>query len=100
MAAENARVAIQNGSTQVDLAERTAQYLQLLGVNVVDAGTPQERTTLTTLIDFTGKPHTSLFLVDSMGISLQKIKQEYDPSSSYDILLILGDDWATSEKLP
>ena len=100
MAAEHARVVIQNGSTHVDLAERTAQYLLSLGVNVVDAGNSQERTTLTTLIDFTGKPHTSLFLVDSMGISAQKIEQEYDLSSPYDILLILGDDWATSQKLP
>ena len=100
MKAENARVAIQNGSTQPDLAQRTGQYLLSLGVNVVDAGNSQERTTLTTLTDFTGKPHTSLFLVDSMGISAQKIKQEYDPNSTYDILLILGDDWAASQKMP
>ena len=100
MAAENARVAIRNGSAQLDLAQRTSQYLQSLGVNVVEAGDSPDRSTLTSLIDYSGKPHTSLFLVDTLGISSQKITQEYDPNATYDILLILGDDWAASQKLP
>ena len=100
MAAENARVAIQNGSSQSDLAQRTSQYLQSLGVNVVEAGDSPDRVTLTSLIDYSGKPHTSLFLVDTLGISAQKITQEYNPNATYDILLILGDDWAVSHKLP
>ena len=100
MTAENARVAIQNGSFQSDLAQKTAQYLQSLGVNVVEVGNSPERSTLTSLIDYSGKPHTSLFLVDTMGISSQKIQQEYDLNTTYDILIILGDDWAVSQKLP
>jgi LCP family protein required for cell wall assembly len=100
MAAENARVAIQNGSAQLNLAQKTAQYLHSLGVNVVAAGDAPERTTLTSLVDYSGKPHTSLFLVDTLGISSQKITQEYAPNAPYDILVILGDDWAASEQLP
>jgi polyisoprenyl-teichoic acid--peptidoglycan teichoic acid transferase len=99
MQAENARVSIQDGTGAQDLSERTAQYLQTQGVNVIEATGAAESAALTTIIDHTGKPFTSRFLVDLMGVSPQKIVYDYNPGAHADIEIILGDDWANKNAL-
>ena len=55
---------------------------------------------MTTIIDYGGKPNTLQFLVDELNIDPAHIFHSYDPQSSVDIEVILGDDWAGSGELP
>jgi hypothetical protein len=100
MVYENANVYIQNRSRSNGLAERTAEYLRSLGVNVSGVDETPDGVALTTLINRTGKPHTARYLVDLIGISDFKVVLDYDPNSRVDIELILGNDWATSNSMP
>jgi LCP family protein required for cell wall assembly len=100
MIAERASVSIQNGTNTAGLAGSTAQYLESIGMNVVSSSDNPQNATLTTMIDHSGKPHTSSFLVDLMGISALKIIHDYNPNSQVDIEVILGNDWARNNPLP
>jgi LCP family protein required for cell wall assembly len=100
MIAERASVSIQNGTNTAGLAGSTAQYLESIGMNVVSSSNNPQNATLTTMIDHSGKPHTSSFLVDLMGISALKIIHDYNPNSQVDIEVILGNDWARNNPLP
>ncbi len=100
MIAEGARVSIQNGTNAVGLAGSTAQYLNSIGMNVVNSSDNPQNATLTTLIDHSGKPYTSSYLVDLMGISALKIIHDYNPNSAADVEVILGNDWARNNPLP
>jgi LCP family protein required for cell wall assembly len=100
MISESAEVYVRNQSRTNGLAERTAEYLQSVGVNVSGVEETPDGVALTTLIDHAGKPHTARYLVDILGISDFKVIFDYDPNRSIDIELILGDDWATSNSMP
>jgi len=82
------------------LAERTSEYLRTQGMNIVQQSEAEESTTLTTIIIYTGKPHTGKYLVELMDISPYRINYEYNPLSDVDILIILGDDWARDNPMP
>ena len=97
---ENARVEILNGTTVVGLAAETSDYLQNQGVNVTGAGNAAEETSLTTIIDYTGKPYTIQYLVQLLNIQTSQIFNRYDPNSQVDITIILGNDWAENNLLP
>lgn len=99
MKAEKARVVIQNGTGTVGLAERTKDYLVKLGVNVVDNSNASQRTTATTIYDYTGKPNTVSFLVKQLNIRSDRIFNRLDPNSKIDVLVVLGDDWATKNPM-
>jgi LCP family protein required for cell wall assembly len=94
MVAEGVRVAVVNQSQTPGLAERTSQFLGSQGVNVTQTGDAPQNLTITTIIDHTGKPFTTKYLVNLMGISPGKIIFDENPSSPVDIELLLGDDWA------
>jgi LCP family protein required for cell wall assembly len=94
MVAEGARVSITNQSHTAGLAERTSQFLGSQGVNVTQTNDPQGNLTLTTIIDHTGKPFTTKYLVDLIGITPGKIVFDENQGSPVDIELLLGDDWA------
>jgi LCP family protein required for cell wall assembly len=98
--AEGAKVSVMNGSRASDLASRTAQYLQSLGITVASQGNADQVTTLTSLIDHTGNPYTLKFLAGLMNVSSSKIYSQYDPNSPVDIEVILGNDWAAKNSLP
>jgi hypothetical protein len=94
MAAEGARVAVINQSHTAGLAERTGQFLGSQGVNVTQTSDTPQNLTMTTIIDHTGKPFTTKYLVDLIGISPGKIIFDENLGSPVDIELLLGDDWA------
>ncbi len=98
--AENARISIQDGSQSGNLGSNTSQYLGSLGFKVAEVTGYHQQVTLTTLVDHTGKPHSTAYLVDLLGISENNIKFEYDPGNPVDIELILGLDWARNNNLP
>jgi polyisoprenyl-teichoic acid--peptidoglycan teichoic acid transferase len=98
--AENARVAIQNGSADATLADRTASYLRGKGVNVVSETPTGQASTQSTVIDYSGKPYTLKLLVDMLGIDNTRVLSRYDPNSTVDVEVILGSTFAKNNPLP
>jgi len=45
-------------------------------------------------------PYTDRYLVNLMGISRYDISLQYDPNSQVDVLVILGNIWATNNSMP
>jgi LCP family protein required for cell wall assembly len=99
MQAEAARLAISNGSQDPALATRTADYLRGQGANIVQVGQADKAYAGTTLIDHTGNPFMLQYLVELMNIPTFRIYSSYDPSSSVDVEVILGNDWASQNPL-
>jgi LCP family protein required for cell wall assembly len=97
---ENARVTIRNGTYTPGLAASTSEYLQSLGIQVVDVANADQVYDQTTIIDYTGKPYTLEYLAKLLNISPGKIYQRFEPDSSVDITIILGEDWAENNTLP
>ncbi|HVN54590.1 MAG TPA: LCP family protein [Anaerolineaceae bacterium] len=100
MKAEGAKVAIQNGSGVSGLAGRTHDYLEGMGVNVLSPADSGEQTSATKIYDYTGKPYTVKFLVDTLKINKNQIVNKYDPNAPSDIVVVLGGDWANSNSMP
>jgi LCP family protein required for cell wall assembly len=97
---EGARVSVMNGSYTAGLAAKTTEYLQSLGINVVETGNSDKYSTYTELTFYTGKPYTTKYLVDLMQVSEFRIRHFFDPNSTADIVIILGDDWAANNPMP
>jgi hypothetical protein len=94
MAAEEARVAIQNGTTEFGLAGETQDYLLSQDVNVTEIGNADSSAYRSTqIIDYGDFPNTSLYLVQLMGIPPLNVSSGTAPEGDYDILIILGSDW-------
>ena len=97
---EAARVAVLNGTTTPGLAALTTEMLTDLGVFVTLTDNADALYTETTIFDYTGKPNTLQFLIEQLDINPARIFHSYDPSSTVDVELILGDDWAASAAVP
>jgi hypothetical protein len=63
-------------------------------------GNAQELSEYTTIIDYSGKPYTVKYLVDSMNIDQDHIFSRYDPNSEVDIAILLGADWVENNTMP
>jgi LCP family protein required for cell wall assembly len=100
MQTEAAKVAIYNGSTALDLATRTTDYLRGQGVNVAQTGNASQPYSATTIIDHTGNPYVLKYLVDLLHINANKIMIEFDPNHPVDVEVYLGNDWANNNSLP
>jgi LCP family protein required for cell wall assembly len=96
MKAESARLEVLNGSQAPELGTLTVNYLLDLGANIVNNGDADQTYPATTIIDYTGNPHTLTYLVDLLGIRPGRILSRYNPGSPIDVQLILGSDWAAS----
>jgi LCP family protein required for cell wall assembly len=92
MQSEAAKVGVYNGSAVGGLAGETETYLKGLMVNVAEVGNA-DAVPATTIYDYTGNPYTVSYLVDMMGIQNTRIFNSYDPSSSVDVAVIVGNDW-------
>jgi len=97
---EQARVSILNSSSSAGLAEKTGDYLKGQGLNIVEqANSGYQVYTRVTL--YGSKPYTLRYLVDFLKITYPgNIIYAYDPNSSVDIVVELGDDWAAANSLP
>ena len=96
---EAARITLLNGSYQGDLAERTAQWFQDQGLNVL--GTGFANPTAVSSVTLQGPtPYALKWIVDTFGMNGGQIKHDFVPSSETDIILILGDDWAYNNPMP
>lgn len=92
MLSEAANVGIYNGSTVGGLAADTETYLKGLNVNIIDVGNG-EQVSYTTIYDYTGNPYTVSYLVDLMGIQTTRIFNSFDPNSTVDVAIVVGNDW-------
>lgn len=96
---EQARISIRNGSTTAGLAQTTATYFQNQGLSIVELG-DDNQTTVSYVIDITGKPNTISYLANTLRLSTSQIRSAaYDPNSQVDVIVVLGNDWATSNTM-
>jgi LCP family protein required for cell wall assembly len=100
MIQEGSRVAVLNGTQSAGLAERTAEYLRGLGVNVVQVGEAGQLSAQTTLIDNTGRPFTLKYLLESLTVNPYRVMYTEASSPDIDVEVILGNDWAAQNPLP
>ena len=99
MKAEAARVSIRNGSATEGLAALSAQYFQQQGVNVAEEGTG-DPSGYSYVIDITGKPYTLAYFTSVLQLSPAQIRNaSYDPNSPVDVIVVLGNDWATNNPI-
>ncbi len=97
---ENARVAVMNGSSVAGLAAQTVDFLKSQGLNVTETGNASAVTPTTLITFYNGKPYTLKFLVELMKINKFRIRFASDPAVNADIVITLGDDWATTNTMP
>jgi polyisoprenyl-teichoic acid--peptidoglycan teichoic acid transferase len=95
---EGARVVVQNGTPQEELASKTAQYLRDQGFTVVQFG-PADRTDYprTVIVDYTGKSYTIEFLANIFNVAEENIRRSPNLKSEVDIRVIIGSDFQPPE---
>lgn len=93
VAEESAAVTLINGSTVPGAAERTAEYLQQLGMRVVSIASGAT-SYYNSLEIKNGKPYSAKLLQDTMAIPTSAVTFNYDPSAGVDLVLTITDDWA------
>jgi LCP family protein required for cell wall assembly len=100
MVAEDANVSVRNGTETIGLAARTDIYLRDLGVKVSEVTNAEQLYANTTLIDHTGKPYTIEYLTEIFRVAPSRIYHRHEPNSEIDVIILLGEDWATNNKMP
>ncbi len=91
--AEHAKIAVQNGTAGSDQAAKAGQYLQSLGLNVVQTGDAAQAASVTTIIDYTGNPYTIRYLQQWFNLNTRMLKSEFNLNSPVDIALVIGNDY-------
>lgn len=99
VAEEYANVLVLNGTFTPGLAAQTAEYLRTSDLNTIEPGNADELYHNTTIIDYTGNPHTVKKIVELMSISPEYIYHRYDVAGQADIVVITGDDWANDNPM-
>ncbi|MEA2007521.1 MAG: LCP family protein [Chloroflexota bacterium] len=100
VAEENAQIAVYNGTSHPGLAGDTAYFLSRNGVSVPEVGNADQYAEQTFIYDYSGNPYTIKYLLEIMGLSEAHLSYRYQPEAVYDILIVLGDDWAVQNPLP
>jgi polyisoprenyl-teichoic acid--peptidoglycan teichoic acid transferase len=95
MAAEAARISVQNGTVDANLGLRAQSYLTGHGANIVENRSASSGLSQTVLVDHTGNPYTLAYLAELLGIPSTRIIHEFDPASPFDVELRLGADATT-----
>jgi polyisoprenyl-teichoic acid--peptidoglycan teichoic acid transferase len=100
MQADGARVRILNGTFTGGLEQTTGNFLLAQGVPVTEAGAT-EGTNSTILIVYAPKLYTLKYLQAVFGItSSSQVIFRPDPTSTVDIEVRLGNDWANNNPIP
>jgi LCP family protein required for cell wall assembly len=100
IAAEAASISVRNGTMVAGLAARTDYYLQLEGITALEITNADQLHVQTTIVDYTGKPHTTQYLAKLLSAIPGNVYHRYDPASPYDIIVVLGEDWAANNQMP
>jgi len=100
MREDAARVRVLNGSFSAGLEANTGNYLLSQGVSVTEVG-PTDATNATIIVLYAPKLYTLKYLQAVFGISDSgQIVFRPDPTSSVDVEVRLGGDWANSNTMP
>jgi hypothetical protein len=99
VAEEGARVSIRNGSYQGGLAASTAAWLREQGVNVVEE-TDATYTIYTQIYINGATPYAAQYLSETMNITSTSTFFNYTANPDFDIVVVLGDDWAGNNPMP
>lgn len=100
MAAEAARISLQNGTSSAELGSNTQNHLSALGANVIELRSAEAAYSQTVIIDHTGNPFTLAYLAGWMGVSNARIVHDFNPNSSVDVEVKLGSDWLANNPFP
>ncbi|MEN6480474.1 MAG: LCP family protein [Anaerolineales bacterium] len=93
LAAENARIALKNGTLMAGLASEVAAQLRAKGLAIVSYGNADRFDYDTSaLIVYADKPYTREVLVRELGIAEENIVERYGENSDVDLVVILGRD--------
>ncbi len=99
MKAEGARVSIRNGSSTPGLNDTSAAYFANQGVTVVENGMG-DASSFSYVIDITGNPYTLSYFASVLNLGPAQIRSaSYDPNSTVDVIVVLGDDWAKNNTM-
>jgi hypothetical protein len=95
VAAETARLRIENGTLTNGLATQTAQRLTALGYNVVEY-TSADRFDYTTsqIVNYTTNPTSAVQLAQTLGLPITTVTTSTGTVSGFDIRVILGSDFS------
>jgi LCP family protein required for cell wall assembly len=96
---EAARIRILNGSDTAGLADRTQSYLSSNGFSNISIGN-YDPTESTQIVVHTPVSNTKSFLASVFGVPNARIFNQADPTNSFDITVILGEDWAANNQIP
>ena len=99
IAEESARIAVYNGSYQSDLHTVTSNWFKEQGLNVVDES-PTDAAVYSQIFVYNSKPYALQWLSDTLGVTTNNIYNYYDPNAENDIVVILGDVWASNNPMP
>ncbi len=97
--AENARITIYNGTSTSGLAESTRDFFTSQGLNVIEATSAAEAYSYTTLVVHSATPYALDYLARIMQVPGTRVFNQYDPESTTDITVFLGNDWATTNPM-
>jgi hypothetical protein len=91
---EDARIAVLNGAGEEGLAGKFADELTALGFNVTEIANADRMDYPTTrIIDYTGNPYTTQYLVDLMDLTQSQILFQTLPDNEIDLAIVVGYDW-------
>jgi polyisoprenyl-teichoic acid--peptidoglycan teichoic acid transferase len=96
---ENARIQILNGSNTAGLADRTMTYLQSNGLTNIAIGN-YDTTDSTQILVHTPVPNTLTYLAAVFGVPNARVFNQADPTNTFDITVVLGNDWAANNQIP
>jgi len=94
LAADEAKIAIINGTQNPGLAKEVADYLRNEGYNIVETGqADRDDYSETIIVDYTSKTYTLEQLTEAMNVPRQDVRPGSNLQSEVDIRVILGDDF-------
>lgn len=101
MLADGARIRVLNGSITQGLEVSTGNYFVNQGVPVTEVGAADRAYDRTVIVMYTPKLYTLKYLQAVFGItSSTQIRIESNPTSTVDIEVRLGNDWAGNNPIP
>lgn len=99
IAQEDVQISVLNGSYQPGLAASTAAWLEEQGFSVVTEGNA-DATTVSSVTLHGETPYALRWLAETFGMTAGRIKHAFTPNAAVDLVLILGDDWASNNPMP
>jgi LCP family protein required for cell wall assembly len=98
---EGATIAVYNGSQMSGLAQKTADYLKSLGLNVVVVDTASYFPGATQVIDHRGRLYALKYFQELFKLQGgNQIINKPDAAAPAEIEIILADDWALNNPMP